>query len=544
MTVAATINISDVAQLTAGEATAAATLLGLSVPASSGTATTGGTTPAASPPAVTLLTGVAMSAAEFAATWPANAANAPVSPEGSFIKIVNGQIGAIPYLVHPNGTVASFAKDGSGNFIPVTDSFGTGYQLNVGGTLSLSYGYNVLQIAQGGFWFSYDSGHTGRWESATACNSGILQGPIPPYYTAGTTTTPLPAMPTAPTPVSPAPGSVATTTLFGPGQTATTLALGAASAVPGGTLAVSPAATGVVFAESVAVMQPIVLNGGGIVTTPGLASAAFAGGAVIDGQSLADTAGYAHQLGGLVLMTDAEVKGFEVRGFGVATETSSGGTGGIRNGAPGNFSVADSYIHANQDGISSGGFPATWSVSNTLLVGNGIGNGGTHNIYFSTGCVSVTLTGVTSIVAPIASAPTTTNASGQINGGHALKSRANMLTVKGGYYAAADASCIDIPDGTTQPFVIDGATLVKNAGDANHTILGYGVESQTNGMAGGSILNTTFLANCDNPEIITNGGTITIGSGCIVQGKPITITGGGTVLVGGKSMTTLPVGTL
>lgn len=493
----------------------------------SGSGSGGGTTSA--PVVMTLLTGVGLTAAQVAQYWPSNMADAPPSPEGSQIKVVNGQLSTLKYLVDSHGNTVEFALDQNGNPIPETSQWGNGYQLKMNATLSNpGTGFNAVTIAQGQFWLTYNGGFGGSLEVQGAVNSGIREGTMPAFYTqtgSGSMTPNLPAMPAAPAPSAIKPGSSGNVILFGPGQTYTTISAAVAAANNGDTVKAAPSAVGVVFAESVAITKNIILDGGGTVTNAGTASPSFAGGSIIDGSSLADPSGYAHQLGGLVPMTDCVIKGFEIRGFGIH-ETTYGLTCGVRNGAAANVTVDNCWVHGNQNGLGGGGFPATWAVTNTWLQDNGIGDGHTHNAYFSTGNVSISLDHVTSTVAI-----TGTNAiyaTGQTNGGHAMKCRAPSFTATNFYFAAEDGSPLDLPDGTTQVFSCSTGTMAKSAAAPSHRMLAYGEESSTNGYAGGTLTGVTFDAACPNPFIQTMGGTITA-TGCTVNGGPITVTGGGTV---------------
>ena len=123
---------------------------GAAAASTSGAATSGGGTTSA-PVVMTLLTGVGLTAAQVAQYWPSNAANAPQSPEGAVIKVVNGQIGGAPYLVDSMGAVAAFALDANGHLIPQQTQWGNGYAIAVNGVVSSGTGYTELLIAQGHF---------------------------------------------------------------------------------------------------------------------------------------------------------------------------------------------------------------------------------------------------------------------------------------------------------------------------------------------------------------------------------------------------------
>jgi hypothetical protein len=86
-----------------------------------------------------------------------------------------------------------------------------------------------------------------------------------------------------------------------------------------------------------------------------------------------------------------------------------------------------------------------------------------------------------------------------------------------------------MPDGTTTIFAISDCTFTKAATDANYGILGYCVESSTNGAAGGAIIGGSMSLACQNPAILTQGGTIML-AGAATNGNALTVQGTGTVI--------------
>lgn len=445
--------------------------------------------------------------------FPADSATAPFpSPEGSRIVIQNGAATGEPYILDKSGVVYSFGPTPVA--IPMgTNVFAAGcYKIYINAAPT-NFGADEIIICQQIMWM-----HQGAKWFFINSNGGLSGNltSLPPFFTAGTTAAPVPPMPSAPAAVSPAPGSGTTV------NTSTTIAAAIAASSAGGTVSVAAGT----FNESDAIPVALKIAGGGSVSNPGTATAAFSGAAIVDGTGLADPTGYAHQLGGLVPMTDCIIDGLEIRGFGLK-EATGGGTAGIRNGGVSNLTINNCYIHDNQDGVFSGGFNATVTMNNSLLQNNGLGGGQTHNIYISTGVVSAAFNNVTSIVPP--QSANSNRSSGLMNGGHAFKSRANVTSFNGGYAYAADASPIDIPDGSTQPCVIKGMTIEKKAGDANHCFFGYAAESQTNGTAGVQFVGCTFILNCDAPFIQSFGGPVSFDSTCVWQGNKPTASGGGVV---------------
>ncbi len=312
---------------------------------------------------------------------------------------------------------------------------------------------------------------------------------LPAAFAPGTTTAPapvLPALPTDPVPASVAPGSsgrVLTVPVGTPIQTVVS------TAQPGDTVVVS---AGTYTAGATwSVPLKLVLTG-----------------VVLD--LVGQTANLPHGLGALTPFADSIIQDGEIKNVAL-DQTTAQLTSAIRPGAACYLTVNGTYMHDNQTGVGQGGFACVIVLNNCKLDNNGLGDGYTHNIY--THGNSLTLNNVTS-----------TNP----KGGHAVKSRDPQLTINGGVFNASDATIIDMSDGTTTKFQITNATLNKSASDANHGILGYAMESTTNGAAGGSVTGGTINAACVSPLIQTQGGTIAL-SGVTVTGNTITSAGSGTV---------------
>ena len=140
----------------------------------------------------------------------------------------------------------------------------------------------------------------------------------------------------------------------------------------------------------------------------------------------------------------------------------------------------------------------------------------THDLYVGIECRRLTLVDVIANGA---------------NEAHAIKYRGPELIVNGGTFASAPGKPFDLPNGSGVPFRITGATIIKRANDADHGILACGEEGTENGLAGGTINGGSIQANCDNPFILSPGGTITL-KGVALSGNKITATGG--VVVAGN----------
>lgn len=444
------------------------------------------------------------------------------SPGNSTMTVLNGVIGGEPYLKDANGAIYQFVKG------PV--AAGVGWEATINGAL-IGTGAGAsppaapepvfqMIVRNGGVYFQTSNGQGWGYSK-----SGLVKGwsiVSLPAETGGSPQ-PLPTMPPDPPATSPIPGS-GDVILAGPSQTFKTLAAAVAAAVAGDTITLD---AGAVFAESVELTVPLLINGQGKVANPGSATASFSGGAIIDGSTFTT---YALGKGGLVLGAGCIIRGCEVRGFGLK-ESTTGGTAGIRttDTAAKNVVIDNCYVHDNQDGVSEGGTPniSDWTITNSLFANNGIGDGLSHNIYVEG--VRLTMSGVTSIVK--AQGPDTTRITGSAGGGHALKTRSNALAISGtNYFYASDAAPIDIPDGTTQPFSIAaGTTIAKAAVDANHGVLDYCAESVNNGAAGGTVI-AVFDALCARPFVNINGGKVDFTGSTLGTGVAMTAVGAGTVV--------------
>lgn len=467
--------------------------------------------------------------------FPADPALAPFpSPEGSMISLINGKI--YLYDSSTDTTVQrddAFLRDVDGKIVtfqqPITliNNLYTAGQVPVvfengqqpikwfaGDQVAISNG--VAWVHNSNKWFYIQAPTSGSGGNLLSLVYSPEKGKqyVPTAQASGTGGT----MPTAPAAVSPAPGTSGKT-LSVPAQFAT-LTDALAAAANGDTIHVDPSVT---LKESVAINKAVKIVSDGKTANPGTAGAIWSGGAKIDVTGVV----LAQGKGALVPLTDCVFEGLEIMGAGLDQAVGQG-TAGIRNGAAGNFVVRDCFIHDNQDGMFSGGYAATWLVENCLLKDNGIGDGQTHNVYWGQEVVNATFNNTTSIQNPVSASPL--RASGSMNGGHSFKSRAAVTNISGCYGYAADATVVDLPDGSAQVCNIKSMSFVKKAGDANHGVLGYGSEGKVHGTAGAIVSACSFDLLCDAPFVQSGGGVVMFdGTNTFTGNKPVPSLVGGTV---------------
>lgn len=450
--------------------------------------------------------------------FPADPGSAPFpSPENSAQMVLNGKISGAPYLRSQGGAVWTLLPDQT-----VTNEFGSGFAISVNGQVESVNAYTQLIVRQGAVYFTFNGGNIGVFEQPDGINTGVYRTSLPPAWTTTGTDasgqqTQLPAMPSGPTPFTAWTGNVI---LFGDNQTYKTMQDAHDAAQPGDTIQAGPEMVGKTVSQTLGTTKPIVLDLLGRITAgAGTETPTWQPGLLLDFTGI-DLAGSAyqgtptHQHGAIIPGADCIVRGVDCTAAGMAS-AGHDGTSAIRANADINLAVDHCHLWKNQNGIGpmKVGTGGTLVVTNSWLVDNYLPNDenpGSHNVY--TEGVSATFgPGFTSIVNP--------SAGGGDKGGHAFKSRANVTMGIGPFYLySGDASSLDIPDGSTQVCNIGAGTIAKKAGDLNHTVLGYGVESQLNGLAGVKLTGTTIDALCDSPLIGTTG-PVTFDPTCVFTGN-------------------------
>lgn len=427
--------------------------------------------------------------------FPADPTLAPApSPEDSIITILAGVVTGRPYLIDSNKQIWTLS---------IVSGIGTAHIGNtlVGGGGSAG-GINQLQVRQGQVWCIVAGGQQQYWNPA---QGSLYNGVMPPAWTTPATggTPGLPALPPLPTPwtnaggVVVAPGSSGKIILCGMGLALPSLSAAIRTAGPGDTVKLLP---GNYTDTPPAWTVPLLID---------------LGGATLD--ATGKTATLARGKALLCAAADSIIQNGTITG--VAMDQTSGQlTSAIRpDSGCGYLTIRNMVMRGNQCAVGEGGTGNivialdTCDISNNGLKAN---TGSlTHDLYVGTDCRRLTLTNVIANGA---------------NEAHAIKYRGPELIVNGGTFASAPGKPFDIPNGSTVPFKITGATIIKNATDADHGILAYGEEGPTNGLAGGLINGGAILANCPNPTITTAGGTIVVTA--TLSGNKITATGGAVVI--------------
>lgn len=427
-------------------------------------------------------------------SFPADPALAPFpSPENSQIVVFNGAISGRPYLKDQAGSIHTIRMVAGA---PTYFKGGTAQAVWPGETVQqclVRQGEVYMQIG-GGIWKHVDA--NGAMYNRALPSAWVTTG----GGTGGGGGINLPPVTGDPPHAAVAPGSSGRTVTVGPGKMFATAADGIRALQPGDTL--------VIDAGTYREALPTINVPAHIIAT----------GAVFDFTGIPSST-LAQQKGGFVPAADCIIEGVEVIGAGMDL-TSHDSTAAIRpTDGCGWLETRNCHLHGNQNGVAGGGFPFVWIDRGSLLEVNGLSesvdpSGGAHNAYVSSGCVRAELYGTRSIN-PVF--------------GHAIKSRAPAFKWIGGEGNATDETILDLPDGTTSAFVIQDAVLTKPATAGNHGLIGYGMESQTNGMAGGSIKGGALNALCVTPSIQTTGGTIAVDASVALTGNLISAEGGGTV---------------
>jgi hypothetical protein len=446
--------------------------------------------PAASPvPAATIARAAPAPAVDH---FPADPGEAPFpSPENSQIIVLGSKVSGRPYLKDSLGRIHQLKMNAAG----APEYWMNGISLMEGWSNHANGPPAQLLVRQGGVYVFLTTGAT----QVVREGGGIYNATVPPAWTTTASNgTPVPAASSLPTASGVAPGSSGRVIECGIGHSIQTLSAAIATAKAGDKIQLSPG----IYRDTPPPWEvPLLIDLGGATFDASGRTATLARGKAL----LCPTADSIIQNGTII---------------NVAMDQGDGQlTSAIRPDVGcGYLTIHKMKLTENQCGIGHGGFPIVITVSDSDISGNGLKvNRGalTHNLYVGIDCRRLTLTNVIA------------NGTSEA---HSIKYRGPELIVNGGTFASAPGKPFDLPNGSTVPFKITGATIIKGANDADHGVISYATEGTDNGLAGGTINRGAIQANCNNPFIVGAGGTITA-SGVAISGNKITGQGG-VVLVG------------
>lgn len=172
--------------------------------------------------------------------------------------------------------------------------------------------------------------------------------------------------------------------------------------------------------------------------------------------------------------------------FSGATVPDGNGAGIRQEGA--GLTVLHCSFHDNENGILAGANPdSDIEIRRSRFVGNGAGDGFTHNLYIG----AVRLLYVKGSLFSGAA------------GGHQIKSRALTTTITANRIADGDSTAsysIDLPNGGDAK--IAGNVVVQGRSSPNRTLVSYGAEGLTNPTTRVWVVNNTFANEQDSGTVL------------------------------------------
>ena len=352
----------------------------------------------------------------------------------------------VGYVVYANGS-------------PQSDNVAAAHGQGPGSNWAIIYYTQLIMDGEGYCW---GQAANGQWYKYTG-SSFHVQGKPPSFATSATPSAAPVAtgtIPALPSPAHPAPGTSGRTLEVGRGKTYATIGAAVRAAAAGDTIIVNAGT----YRESFRPSVPVMLRARGtvVMNLTGLTNA------------------LAERKGAIVPVADFVLDGgggphdsWTIKGVAM-DQRSSQFTACIRPDVGCNYLTVrgNVILEHSQLGVAAGNnLPHLTILLDGITIQKcGLRDGQSHNVY----------------VDRIRALICRDVVSRDPNSAHAIKSRAfyTEITGKQGFVNAANASPIDLPDGTAMPAFIGGITISKAPTDDNYNAFSQNEESTNNGTAG------------------------------------------------------------